>query len=132
MEWDQNAIKFFMDDILVATQNVSNCAQYKEPMFVLLNVAMGGTLGGTIATGFSSATMEVDYVAHCSSTSENSEISCNPSTPTASTAASSVTAGTFSTDGGGGNMGAFLTLLLGGLLVMRSRVHRALASRQAI
>ncbi len=81
MEWDQNAIKFYMDDMLVATQNVSGCAQYKEPMFVLLNVAMGGTLGGAIDSTLHSATMEVDYVAHCSATNANNLTRCNPSSP---------------------------------------------------
>jgi hypothetical protein len=29
---------------------------------LLLNVAMGGTLGGTVPSGFVSDTMQVDYV----------------------------------------------------------------------
>ena len=76
MEWTQNTIKFYMDDTLVASQNVSGCAQYKEPMFVLLNVAMGGSLGGAIDSTLNSATLEVDYVAHCSATSANNLSRC--------------------------------------------------------
>ena len=83
MEWSPNTIQFFMDDNLVSSQNISNCAQYKEPMFVLLNVAMGGNLGGTIDSTLTSATLEVDYVAHCSSTNDNSLTRCNPSTSVA-------------------------------------------------
>ena len=81
MEWDQNSIKFFIDDTLVASNDVSNCAQYKEPMFILLNVAMGGTLGGAINPSLSTATMEVDYVAHCSASSLNNANRCNQNTP---------------------------------------------------
>jgi len=79
MEWDQNAIKFYMDDHIVASQNIANCPQYKEPMFVLLNVAMGGNLGGAIDSTLNTTTMEIDYVAHCSATTENSFTRCNPS-----------------------------------------------------
>ncbi|MFT5295210.1 MAG: beta-glucanase (GH16 family) [Colwellia sp.] len=81
IEWDENNISFYMDDTLVTSHNVSNCPQYKEPMFVLLNVAMGGNLGGTIDSSLSKVTMEVDYLAHCTSTNQNSATRCNESTP---------------------------------------------------
>jgi beta-glucanase (GH16 family) len=83
IEWTEAQIQFFMDDTLVTTQNISNCPQYKEPMFVLINVAMGGNLGGNIDAGFNQATMEIDYLAHCSQTSSNSNTRCNQSTPLA-------------------------------------------------
>ena len=76
IEWDRNEIEFFVDDLLVASHNVTNCPQYKEPMFVLLNVAMGGTLGGSIDSTLNSATLEVDYVAHCSESNANSLTRC--------------------------------------------------------
>lgn len=82
IEWDENNISFYMDDTLVTSHNVSNCPQYKEPMFVLLNVAMGGNLGGAIDVNLSKVTMEVDYLAHCSATNQNSATRCNESTPT--------------------------------------------------
>jgi beta-glucanase (GH16 family) len=81
IEWDENNISFYMDDTLVTSHNVSNCSQYKEPMFVLLNVAMGGNLGGTIDSSLNKVTMEVDYLAHCTSTNQNSATRCNESTP---------------------------------------------------
>ena len=87
IEWEANRISFFIDDIQVATHDVSSCAQYKEPMFVLLNVAMGGTLGsigGPIDASLSRAEMQVDYVAHCTRTASNSATRCNESTPVAS------------------------------------------------
>ena len=90
MEWDENAIKFYMDDLLVSSQNISGCAQYKEPMFVLLNVAMGGTLGGAIDSSLNSATMEIDYVAHCSATDANNNTRCNQNPPVTDTAGAPV------------------------------------------
>jgi len=52
-------------------------------MFVLLNLAMGGNLGGNIDPSLNLATMEVDYVAHCSSTNTNQEVNCDENTPLA-------------------------------------------------
>lgn len=81
IEWDANTIKFFIDDVMVTSHDVSTCSQYKEPMFVLLNVAMGGNLGGTIDPLLTMATMEVDYIAHCNPTNANGATRCNESTP---------------------------------------------------
>ncbi len=81
MEWDQSKIRFYIDDHLVTEQDVSTCGQYKEPMFILLNVAMGGNLGGSIDNSLTKATLEVDYVAHCTATTANSVNSCDESTP---------------------------------------------------
>ena len=81
IEWDKNNISFYMDDTLVTSHNVSNCPQYKEPMFVLLNVAMGGNLGGAIDPSLRKVTMEVDYLAHCSATNQNNAQRCNENTP---------------------------------------------------
>lgn len=83
IEWDENRIAFYMDDILVIEHNIAACPQYKEPMFVLLNVAMGGNLGGAIDPNLNKATMEVDYLAHCTATNQNNATRCNESTPTA-------------------------------------------------
>lgn len=81
IEWDADVARFYIDDIRVRTQNLSSCGQYQEPMFVLLNVAMGGNLGGAIDSGLNLATMEVDYIAHCNATNSNSATRCNESTP---------------------------------------------------
>jgi beta-glucanase (GH16 family) len=81
IEWDENNISFYMDDTLVTSHNVSNCPQYKEPMFVLLNVAMGGNLGGAIDSSLNKVTLEVDYLAHCSATNQNNANRCNENTP---------------------------------------------------
>lgn len=135
MEWQSDYIRFYIDDTLVASHDISTCAQYKEPMFVLLNLAMGGSLGGAIDANLSTATMEVDYVSHCSATTTNSATRCNESTPLAastSTNNSSSGSGTSSgaasstntsnTGGGGGYLNAGFALLLVGLIALRRRV----------
>jgi len=83
IEWDADRIAFYIDGQLVTEHDMTNCSQYEEPMFVLLNLAMGGNLGGNIDPSLNLATMEVDYVAHCSSTNTNQEVNCDENTPLA-------------------------------------------------
>ncbi|MDZ7791492.1 MAG: hypothetical protein U5L08_13565 [Xanthomonadales bacterium] len=72
-----------MDGERMRSYDVSNCPVYEEPMFVLLNVAMGGNLGGAIDPELDRATMEVDYVAHCKESSDSQADACNEQTPQA-------------------------------------------------
>ncbi len=81
IEWDADQARFYIDDNLVRTQNLIGCGQYQEPMFVLINVAMGGTLGGMVDPALTEARMEIDYVAHCTATTSNSATRCNEATP---------------------------------------------------
>lgn len=81
IEWTADNIKFFFNNNVVAEQDLSRCTQYEEPMFILLNVAMGGNLGGTIESQLNMATMEIDYVAHCVQSDLNEYQVCNESTP---------------------------------------------------
>ncbi len=81
IEWTADNIKFFFNDDVVAEQDLSNCAQYEEPMFILLNVAMGGNLGGAIDPQLNNATMEVDYVAHCVQSDVSEFQRCDENTP---------------------------------------------------
>jgi len=81
MEWTADNINFFMDGEQVASFNMQGCDVYEEPMFVLLNVAMGGNLGGTIDPDLDLATMEVDYVAHCQQSETSDATACNEDTP---------------------------------------------------
>lgn len=60
LEWDETIMKIFMDGILINQQNTVN--PFNEEFYILLNVAMGGNLGGTIDPSFSQDIMEIDYV----------------------------------------------------------------------
>ena len=81
IEWTPDNIKFFLNEQMVVEHDISACPQYKEPMFVLINVAMGGNIGGAIDPTLDTATMEVDYVAHCVASSANGATGCNETTP---------------------------------------------------
>jgi len=80
MEWSADGIDFFMDNELVASYNLQGCPVYEEPMFVLLNVAMGGNLGGAIDPELDLATLEIDYVAHCQQSEDSESTTCDETT----------------------------------------------------
>jgi beta-glucanase (GH16 family) len=66
LDWTTDKMDFYVDDKLFYTYNPPNKNNATWPFdanqFILLNIAMGGTLGGNIATEFNQATMEIDYV----------------------------------------------------------------------
>ncbi len=83
MEWTADSISFHINDTEVVRYDMRSCDFYEEPMFLLLNVAMGGTLGGAIDSSLDTSTLEVDYVARCLPTSSNQASLCNETTPLA-------------------------------------------------
>ncbi len=62
LEWDSNSLKVLVDDTLVYELTNTQDKPYDNPHYLLLNIAMGGNLGGEIPVDFSEATMEIDYV----------------------------------------------------------------------
>ena len=64
--WTEDEIKFLVDDELFYTYRPEEKNDQTWPFdldqFLILNVAMGGTLGGTIDPDFTESTMEIDYV----------------------------------------------------------------------
>ncbi len=62
MEWSADTIELSVDDVVFHTLNNAQNAYFDNEHFILLNIAMGGQLGGTIAANFTSDMMEVDYV----------------------------------------------------------------------
>ncbi|WP_445384406.1 glycoside hydrolase family 16 protein [Robiginitalea sp. IMCC44478] len=60
--WDESEITFFIDDRNYGTLSNGNNRPFNKPYYFLLNIAMGGNLGGAIDPNFTSATMEVDYI----------------------------------------------------------------------
>lgn len=62
LEWSATTIKFMVDDVAFYTFANSASLPFNQNFFIILNVAMGGTFGGTVDPAFSSAVMEVDYV----------------------------------------------------------------------
>jgi len=64
--WSDKNIKFLVDgeDFYTYDPDVKNESTwpFNADQFLILNVALGGTLGGTIDPGFDETVMEIDYV----------------------------------------------------------------------
>ena len=66
MNWSADQISFLVDDEIFYTYNPAikdlSTWPYDAPQFLILNIAMGGSLGGVIDPAFVESTMEIDYV----------------------------------------------------------------------
>jgi len=66
MIWSEEQISFYLDGERFYVYRPENRSSsnwpYDKPQFLILNVAMGGTLGGDIDPTFDSSAMEIDYV----------------------------------------------------------------------
>ena len=75
--WDRNQMSIYVDDILVNSMlNLEN-NPYDNPHYLLLNIAMGGSLGGDIPNSFSQDSMEIDYVRFYQPQQQECEIITN-------------------------------------------------------
>lgn len=66
MVWSEEQISFYLDGarfyIYRPESRNSNTWPFDKAQFLILNVAMGGTLGGDIDPTFTSSALEIDYV----------------------------------------------------------------------
>jgi beta-glucanase (GH16 family) len=66
INWTKDKIDFTVDGVVHYTYNPTNKNNrnwpFNKPQFIILNVAMGGALGGAIDTAFAESTLEIDYV----------------------------------------------------------------------
>ena len=63
VEWSPESIKFVVDDELVHLSfDNSTDTPFNSNFFFIMNIAVGGTLGGAIDPAFTEDTMEVDYI----------------------------------------------------------------------
>ncbi|THH40034.1 family 16 glycosylhydrolase [Neolewinella litorea] len=66
VEWEPGEIRWFVDGVLFSRKTAADVAPYQWPFdqnfHFLLNVAVGGNLGGPVDNGMLPATMAVDYV----------------------------------------------------------------------
>ena len=60
--WTEDLIRILFNDTVVFETPNTNRMPFDDLHYVLLNIAMGGNLGGGIPTNFSQAVMEVDYI----------------------------------------------------------------------
>ncbi|APG60662.1 family 16 glycosylhydrolase [Christiangramia salexigens] len=62
VEWTAEKISFLMDGEVHLEFDNDDSTPFQDDFYLLLNVAMGGTLGGTIADDFQESSMAIDYV----------------------------------------------------------------------
>ena len=62
LEWNENSLRIFVDDVEFFVMNNSADFPFNDKFFFILNIAMGGSLGGNIPNDFNQPTMEIDYV----------------------------------------------------------------------
>ncbi|XMO87938.1 family 16 glycosylhydrolase [Algibacter sp. AS12] len=62
VEWTTSEIKLLVDDTVFLSFANSPDTPYNLDFFMILNIAMGGALGGDIDPAFTEDTMEIDYV----------------------------------------------------------------------
>ncbi|MCE2613112.1 glycoside hydrolase family 16 protein [Flavobacteriaceae bacterium D16] len=62
LEWDSSTMKILLDDAVVFQLSNTSDKPFDNPHYLLLNIAMGGNLGGNIPGTFTESIMEIDYV----------------------------------------------------------------------
>lgn len=66
LNWTSEKLEFFVDNVLFYTYNPTSKNQNNWPFdknqFLIMNIAIGGSLGGNIDQIFTSSSMEIDYV----------------------------------------------------------------------
>jgi hypothetical protein len=66
VEWNSTSIRIFVDGaqyyVLSSSSSSIPSSPFENDFFLILNIAMGGNLGGTINPNFSEDSMEIDYI----------------------------------------------------------------------
>ena len=62
LDWSAATIKMYVDNVLYLTVPNTGSLPFNQNFFFIINMAMGGTFGGTVSPAFTSDTMEVDYI----------------------------------------------------------------------
>lgn len=60
--WTASSVKTYVDDTMIHSVPNDGSLPFNSDFFLILNVAMGGNLGGNIDAAFTQSSMEVDYV----------------------------------------------------------------------
>ena len=66
INWSEDEISFLVDDVVyytyAPTEKTDQNWPFDKAQFLILNIAMGGDLGGAIDPAFTEAIMEIDYI----------------------------------------------------------------------
>lgn len=60
--WSPQSIRFFVDNVLFHSVINTNSLPFNSDFFLIMNVAMGGTFGGSVDPAFTQSSMLVDYI----------------------------------------------------------------------
>ena len=60
--WSSSTIQLLLDDSVYYTLPNQSSLPFNQNFFIILNLAMGGNFGGTVAPAFTTDQMEIDYV----------------------------------------------------------------------
>jgi beta-glucanase (GH16 family) len=60
--WTRASMTILIDNVFIVKLNNSDNVPYDNPHYLILNVALGGNLGGNIPASFDEDRMEIDYV----------------------------------------------------------------------
>ncbi len=64
MVWSASKITLYVDGNVLSELAIGSVGLFDNPHYLLLNLAMGGTLGGNIPNSFEQDTLEIDYVRY--------------------------------------------------------------------
>lgn len=62
LEWDSDSLRTYVDDVLVHKFPNGSNRPFNKEHYLILNIAMGGNLGGEVPSDFSEGIFEIDYV----------------------------------------------------------------------
>jgi beta-glucanase (GH16 family) len=63
LEWTEGgAVRVFVDNTEYFVMTTNSSMPFNEDFFIILNIAMGGNLGGDVDPAFTQSAMEIDYV----------------------------------------------------------------------
>lgn len=62
LEWDETSMNVMVDEVTVYELSNTSDKPFDNEHYLLLNIAMGGNLGGNIPGDFTESIMEIDYV----------------------------------------------------------------------
>ncbi len=62
LDWSPTTIKMYVDNNLYFSFANTTSVPFNHDFFCILNLAMGGSLGGNVSSSFTSDVMEVDYI----------------------------------------------------------------------
>lgn len=62
LEWTEESLKIYVDNVKFYEMTNNADLPFNDNFFMILNIAMGGSLGGEIDAGFTEDSMEIDYI----------------------------------------------------------------------